>query len=123
MNALAAWAAYVAHRPAALDRARRARARDGRRSTRSTSRSARCPLKFLVPGVLFLLGFQIVPILYTINVAFTNYSTGHVLSKNEAITQIQLQLARSRRRTAKTYSMAPARDTDGDLVLAARRTR
>src|SRR5438094_1399509 len=37
------------------------------------------PLKFLVPGTIFLLGFQIVPIIYTIEVAFSNYSTGHVI--------------------------------------------
>ena len=37
------------------------------------------PAKFLHPGTLFLLAFQIVPIIYTIDVAFTNYSTGHIL--------------------------------------------
>src|SRR5262245_52897816 len=38
------------------------------------------PLKFVIPGVLLLLAFQLIPIVYTFNVAFTNYSTGHVLS-------------------------------------------
>ena len=49
------------------------------------------------------------PILYTINVAFTNYSTGHILTKSEAIEAIQLnsldQLAERRQ-----FDMAAARD-------------
>ena len=40
------------------------------------------PLKFLIPGTIFLLGFQVIPVLYTVEVAFTNYSTGHVLEKS-----------------------------------------
>jgi arabinogalactan oligomer / maltooligosaccharide transport system permease protein len=74
------------------------------------------PLKFLVPGVLFMLAFQVVPILYTIDVAFTNYSIGHVLSKSDAITQIQVQSLEAPP-DAKTYNMAAARNKDGDLVL------
>jgi ABC-type sugar transport system permease subunit len=77
------------------------------------------PLKFLVPGTLFLIGFQIVPIIYTINVAFTNYSTGHVISKPDAIEQIEL-ISLEAPPDGKQYSMAPARDKDGDLVLILR---
>ena len=38
------------------------------------------PAKFLVPGTVFLLAFQMVPIVYTIEVALSNYSTGHIAS-------------------------------------------
>ena len=48
------------------------------------------PLKFLVPGTIFLLAFQIVPIIYTIEVALSNYSTGHIISKADAIQQIKI---------------------------------
>src|SRR5664279_3714856 len=48
------------------------------------------PLKFLIPATIFMVAFQIVPILYTIDVSFTNYSTGHIASKGDAIRQIQL---------------------------------
>src|SRR5205085_11516279 len=34
------------------------------------------PAKFLVPGTVFLVAFQIIPVIYTVQVAFTNYSTG-----------------------------------------------
>jgi arabinogalactan oligomer/maltooligosaccharide transport system permease protein len=74
------------------------------------------PLKFLVPGTIFLVAFQIAPILYTVNVAFTNYSTGHIIGKAAAITAIKqnsLQPAQS----GTTYVMAPARDRSGKLVL------
>jgi ABC-type sugar transport system permease subunit len=74
------------------------------------------PAKFLIPGTVFLIAFQIVPILYTINVAFSNYSTGHILTKGEAIKSIQVnsldQLPNSRQ-----FDMAVARNSSGDLVL------
>ncbi|MFI5907604.1 ABC transporter permease subunit [Dactylosporangium sp. NPDC051541] len=47
------------------------------------------PLKYLVPGVLFLLAFQVVPVLYTVATAFTNYGDGHRGSKQDAVTAIQ----------------------------------
>lgn len=74
------------------------------------------PAKFLVPGTIFLLAFQAVPIAYTINVAFQKYATGHIGSKTEAIAGIKgnsLQAGPN----SKSYSMAPARDANGDLVL------
>ena len=47
------------------------------------------PLKFLVPGTVLLVAFQVIPIIYTIDVAFTNYSTGHIETKAEAIPQVR----------------------------------
>ncbi len=74
------------------------------------------PLKFLLPGTLLMLAFQVIPIFYTVNVAFTNYSTGHILAKNEAVEGIQLN-SLAPLENAKSYLMAPARDADGNLVL------
>ena len=54
------------------------------------------PLKFLVPGTVFLVAFQIAPILYTVNVAFTNYSTGHIISKADGDHAIKTELAPAR---------------------------
>jgi arabinogalactan oligomer / maltooligosaccharide transport system permease protein len=74
------------------------------------------PAKFLVPGTIFLVSFQLIPIVYTIDVAFTNWSTGHIISKTAAIKQIQItSLAESA--NGKSFTMAPARDADGNLVL------
>jgi arabinogalactan oligomer/maltooligosaccharide transport system permease protein len=47
------------------------------------------PLKYLLPGTLFLLVFQILPVLYTVATAFTNFSDGHRGDKDEAITAIE----------------------------------
>jgi arabinogalactan oligomer / maltooligosaccharide transport system permease protein len=74
------------------------------------------PAKFLVPGTVFLLAFQVIPVIYTINVAFTNYSTGHILPREEAIDGIQRN-SLAVPPDGKTYTMAPARDEDGNVVL------
>jgi ABC-type sugar transport system permease subunit len=74
------------------------------------------PAKFLIPGTVFLLAFQVVPILYTINVAFDRYSTGHVSSKENAVTAIQ-QNSLSESAAGTAYTMAVARDDGGKLVL------
>ena len=46
------------------------------------------PLKYLLPGLLFLVFLQIWPIVYTVGTAFTNYGDGHALSKEEATANI-----------------------------------
>jgi arabinogalactan oligomer/maltooligosaccharide transport system permease protein len=74
------------------------------------------PAKFLVPGTVFLVVFSVIPILYTVNVAFSNWSTGHVLVKEEAIDGIQRN-SLSIPPDGRSYVMAPARDGDGELVL------
>jgi arabinogalactan oligomer / maltooligosaccharide transport system permease protein len=74
------------------------------------------PAKFLVPGTFFLMAFQVIPILYTIQVSFTNYSTGHILNKNSAIRQIE-QVTLAETGNDKTYTMTLASDSHGEHVL------
>lgn len=45
--------------------------------------------KYIVPGVILLIAFQVYPAMYTGYVAFTNLSTGHFISKTEAISQLE----------------------------------
>ncbi|WP_431473101.1 hypothetical protein [Ornithinimicrobium sp. W1665] len=52
------------------------------------------PLKYLLPGLVLLLLFQMWPIMYTAATAFTNYGDGHTLSKEEAVSAIQAQSVR-----------------------------
>jgi arabinogalactan oligomer/maltooligosaccharide transport system permease protein len=73
------------------------------------------PLKFIVPGTIFLVGFVVVPIVSNANIAFTNWSTGHSLAKDEAIEQIQ-ENSLAAPVDGKTYTAAPA-TADGELVL------
>jgi arabinogalactan oligomer/maltooligosaccharide transport system permease protein len=74
------------------------------------------PAKFLIPGTVFLIGFQIVPILYTIDVAFSNYSTGHILTKQQAISTIQVNSLQPSP-NGQQYDMLAVRNASGDLVL------
>ena len=47
------------------------------------------PAKYLIPGTLFLVVFQVFPVAYTAATAFTNFSDGHRGDKREAVVAIQ----------------------------------
>ncbi|MGP7961311.1 ABC transporter permease subunit [Sanguibacter sp. A247] len=47
------------------------------------------PGKYLVPGLIFLLVFQVFVMAYTAYVAFTNYGTAHSITRDQAIERIQ----------------------------------
>jgi arabinogalactan oligomer/maltooligosaccharide transport system permease protein len=46
------------------------------------------PLKFLLPGMILLLTFVLVPLIYTVTMSGFNYRTGNEISKDAAIEQI-----------------------------------
>jgi arabinogalactan oligomer/maltooligosaccharide transport system permease protein len=73
------------------------------------------PLKFLIPGSIFLVAFVVVPIISNANIAFTNWSTGHNLQKPEAIEAIQ-ERSLVAPADGKTHAATPA-TRDGELVL------
>ena len=47
------------------------------------------PLKFFLPGILLLVAFVLSPIIFTVTMSGYNYKTGNIISKAEAIEQIQ----------------------------------
>ncbi|WP_433294811.1 ABC transporter permease subunit [Actinoplanes sp. CA-030573] len=47
------------------------------------------PAKYLAPGTLLLIAFQLFPVLYTATTAFTNFGDGHRGTKQDAIVAIQ----------------------------------
>lgn len=49
----------------------------------------RIPVKYLLPGTIFMIAFQLIPVLYTVQVSFTNFGDGHRLSKPGAIAAIE----------------------------------
>ncbi len=49
----------------------------------------RLPIKYLLPGTLLLIAFQVLPVLYTVGTAFTNFGDGHRESKQAAVAAIQ----------------------------------
>jgi arabinogalactan oligomer/maltooligosaccharide transport system permease protein len=73
------------------------------------------PLKYLAPGVVFLIAFVVIPIVSNANIAFTNWSTGHNLTKDEAIVAIQ-EVSLVAPADGKAYTATPA-TKDGELVL------
>jgi arabinogalactan oligomer/maltooligosaccharide transport system permease protein len=74
------------------------------------------PLRYLLPGTILLCVFQLYPVLYTFYTSFTNWSTAHNLSKEQAI---ELILARSEapRPDAPRYRARPLVDPEGRLAL------
>jgi arabinogalactan oligomer/maltooligosaccharide transport system permease protein len=46
------------------------------------------PMKYLLPGMLLLVGLQIWPIAYTVATSFTNYGDGHLETKQQSIEAI-----------------------------------
>ncbi|HET6672406.1 MAG TPA: ABC transporter permease subunit [Agromyces sp.] len=48
----------------------------------------RLPAKYLTPGVIFLVVFQVFVLVYTGYIAFTNYGTGHNGSKEQAVSSL-----------------------------------
>jgi arabinogalactan oligomer/maltooligosaccharide transport system permease protein len=47
------------------------------------------PAKYILPGLIFLLIFQVYVMIYTAYVAFTNYGQGHMIDKPDAIAQME----------------------------------
>ncbi|MFP4017539.1 MAG: maltose ABC transporter permease MalF, partial [Halanaerobiales bacterium] len=47
------------------------------------------PLRYILPGTIFMLMLIVYPLIYTFYVSLTNYGTGHVLSKEQVIRQME----------------------------------
>ncbi len=73
------------------------------------------PMKYLLPGLLFLIFLQIWPIAYTVATSFTNFGDGHALTKQESVDSI---LANSVREVegAPRYRLSIAVKEGADLA-------
>jgi len=69
------------------------------------------PLKYILPGLIFLFIFQIFTLGYTGYVAFTNYGTGHAGSLDQAVDAALIQDER-RAENSPTYPLAVVQDGD-----------
>ena len=74
------------------------------------------PLKYLLPGMLLLVGLQIWPIVYTVATSFTNYGDGHALSKAESIDSIIANSVREVPNTSR-YRLSVAVKEGADLAI------
>ncbi len=50
--------------------------------------------KYIVPGTIFMVLLVVFPLFYTAYISFTNYGTGHILDKQQAINRIEAQYYR-----------------------------
>lgn len=75
------------------------------------------PAKYLAPGVVFLLIFQVFVIAYSVAIAFTNYGDSHMGSKDDAIVAIQRN-NQDRVEDSPTYPATFLRDSSGALAMA-----
>ncbi|GAA1246710.1 arabinogalactan oligomer/maltooligosaccharide transport system permease protein [Microbacterium phyllosphaerae] len=62
----------------------------------------RVPAKYLTPGIIFLIIFQVFTLLYTGYIGFTNYGTGHNGTKDQAISSL-LASSQERVEDSATY--------------------
>ncbi|WP_395244473.1 ABC transporter permease subunit [Agromyces sp. MMS24-K17] len=75
----------------------------------------RLPAKYLTPGVIFLVVFQVFVLLYTGYIAFTNYGTGHNGSKEQAVSSLMAS-SLQRVEDSPTYPVTVV-DRAGELGL------
>jgi arabinogalactan oligomer / maltooligosaccharide transport system permease protein len=76
----------------------------------------RIALKYLVPGLLFLLAFQVYPVIYNVYIAFTNYGTGNILTQSQAINEIERRSLYTPAEAVR-YRATPLQAADGELGL------
>ncbi len=74
------------------------------------------PMKFLIPGTIALLVFQVYPVLYTGYIGFTNYGTGNVLTQEQAVDRIVADSI-TVPDGATRYGSRALVDDDGELAL------
>jgi len=75
------------------------------------------PAKYLVPGTLFLIAFQLFPVLYTASTAFSNFGDGHRGSKDDAVVAIQTTSVTQVPGSAEYGLSVATRDDDGLVFL------
>ncbi|MEV0143581.1 MULTISPECIES: ABC transporter permease subunit [unclassified Nonomuraea] len=73
------------------------------------------PAKYLVPGTVCLIAFQVFPVLYTVSTAFTNFGDGHRGDKHAAVTAIEAGSVRQAPGSPEYALTAALRD--GELVF------
>jgi arabinogalactan oligomer / maltooligosaccharide transport system permease protein len=74
------------------------------------------PWKYLLPGTLLLAFFFLYPVGYTVATAFSNYGTGHLLSKQQAVDNI-IANSSGASDDAPRFTLTALANAAGDLKL------
>ncbi|MBS3812820.1 maltose ABC transporter permease MalF [Candidatus Bipolaricaulota bacterium] len=78
------------------------------------------PLRYMVPGMIFLFAFVIYPIGYTFYISFTNYGTGHILNKKQAIRNIESQYFQPEDPVSYSFNAYKSEEGDMRVILKSR---
>lgn len=78
-------------------------------------RGAAMPLRWIAPGLAFMLLLHIYPVLFTAYTAFTNYGDGHLIEKPLAIRQLEAQQYLPE--NAQVFTWTGFRSADGQYAL------
>lgn len=73
------------------------------------------PLRWIVPGLAFMIMMHIYPVIFTVYTAFTNYSDGHLIAKDVAIDQLESRTFLPP--DAKNFAWIPYSAPDGSYAL------
>ncbi|MCP4965222.1 MAG: maltose ABC transporter permease MalF [bacterium] len=77
----------------------------------------RLPAKYLVPGTIFALIFAVVPVIYNAYIAFTNFGTGNVLTREQAVENISGRTSTVPGSTQFKLTVLAADDGLGEFAL------
>ncbi|MEA2003307.1 MAG: maltose ABC transporter permease MalF [Actinomycetota bacterium] len=75
------------------------------------------PAKYLVPGTIFALIFAVVPVLYNAFIAFTNFGTGNVLTREQAVDSITGRVSTVPGSTRFDLTLLATDDGAGEFAL------
>lgn len=78
-------------------------------------RQALYPLRWMVVGLVLMTLITVYPILYTVYLSFTNYGDGHLVTKLQAIEQLEKQTYLPE--TGSNYSWTAFRTPEGNFAL------
>jgi len=73
------------------------------------------PVRWLTPGLFMMALMVVYPLTYTMYVALTNYSDGHILTKEQVINQLESQYYQPK--DAVTYKWTAYRSPSGSFLL------
>ncbi|HUM69067.1 MAG TPA: ABC transporter permease subunit [Chloroflexota bacterium] len=73
------------------------------------------PLRWMSPGLAFMILISVYPIIYTVYISFTNYGTGHLLPKVQAIEVLEQR--RYLPESGLAYNFTLYQNANGDFAL------
>ena len=73
------------------------------------------PLRYLLPGLVFLFGMVLYPIIYNVYISFTNLQTGNLLQKSQVIHLLENRFASPQ--DQQVFSYQAYTDNSGKLLL------